>query len=386
LSDASILYFVVPNAFPRHVYVHVPFCARRCTYCDFSIAVRRIVPAGEYVAALKRELEIRFPETTESAVDTLYFGGGTPSRLGGEGVAALVEMLRTRLRLADDVEITLETNPEDVTSDAIARWRDAGVNRLSLGGQSFDDRVLEWMHRSHDAAAIGRAVDVARAGGIANISLDLIFALPERVERSWTTDVSRALDLEPSHLSLYGLTIEPHTPMGRWKARGELSETTDERYESEFLYAHDALTAAGFDHYEVSNFGRPGFHSRHNSAYWTGSPYAGLGPSAHEFDGLVRRWNVTAYADWLRRLQDLADPIGESEVLTDSNRLAEDVYLGLRTLRGIILDGPEIARVAAWIEAGWATRTGVDRLQLTPLGWLRLDALAADLTLARSRY
>jgi len=366
--------------------VHVPFCARRCTYCDFSIAVRRVVPVDEYVAALKRELEIRFPETADAPVETLYFGGGTPSRLGGEGVASLIAMLRQRLRLVDDAEVTLETNPEDVNADAIARWRDAGVNRLSLGGQSFDERVLEWMHRSHDAAAIGRAVDVARAGGIENISLDLIFALPEGVERSWTTDVARALELEASHLSLYGLTIEPHTPMGRWKARGELLETTDERYESEFLYAHDALTAAGFDHYEVSNFGRPGFHSRHNSAYWSGSPYAGLGPSAHEFDGAVRRWNVSAYADWLRHLHDSVDPVAESESLTDGNRLAEDVYLGLRTRRGITVAGPEIARVEAWLEAGWATRTSADRLQLTPLGWLRLDALAADLTLVRSRY
>jgi putative oxygen-independent coproporphyrinogen III oxidase len=386
LSSAPILYFVVPPAFPRHVYVHVPFCARRCTYCDFSIAVRRVVPADEYVAALKRELELRFPDTSAAPVDTLYFGGGTPSRLGGEGVAALIGMLRERLRLVDGAEVTLETNPEDVNAEAIARWRDAGVNRLSLGGQSFDDRVLEWMHRSHDAAAIGRAVDTAREGGIENISLDLIFALPERVERSWTTDVARALELEPSHLSLYGLTIEPHTPMGRWQARGELTETTDERYESEFLYAHAALTAAGFDHYEVSNFGRPEFHSRHNSAYWSGSPYAGIGPSAHEFDGSVRRWNVAPYADWLRRLQDSVDPVADSEVLTNDNRVAEDVYLGLRTRRGITLDGPEIARLEAWFEAGWATTTGADRLQLTALGWLRLDALAADLTLVRSRY
>src|SRR5262245_15040325 len=377
---------IVPSSFPSHVYVHVPFCARRCTYCDFSIAVRRVVPVDEYVAALKRELEIRFPDISDAPIETLYFGGGTPSRLGGEGVASLVAMLRRHLRLAEDAEVTLETNPEDVNADAIARWRDAGVNRLSLGGQSFDERVLEWMHRSHDAAAIGRAVDIARAGGIQNISLDLIFALPERVERSWTTDVSRALELEPSHLSLYGLTIEPHTPMGRWKARGELLETTDERYESEFLYAHDALTSAGFDHYEVSNFGRPGFHSRHNSAYWSGSPYAGLGPSAHEFDGSVRRWNVAPYADWLRLLRNSVDPVADSEVLTNSNRVAEDVYLGLRTRRGIALDGPEIARVQAWVEAGWATRTGADRLQLTALGWLRLDALAADLTLVRSRY
>jgi oxygen-independent coproporphyrinogen-3 oxidase len=344
------------------------------------------VPADEYVDALAVEVAVRFPEPAEWIADTLYFGGGTPSRLGGEGVAKLIATLRRTITLVDGAEVTLETNPEDVSDDAIARWRDAGVNRLSLGGQSFDDRVLKWMHRSHDAAAIDRAVDTARRGGIDNISLDLIFALPEGVERSWTADVGRALELGPSHLSLYGLTIEPHTPMGRWKVRGDLTETPDDRYEAEFLEAHERLAAAGFDHYEVSNFGRPGLHSRHNSAYWTGAPYAGLGPSAHEFDGARRRWNLAPYAAWLARLRDEADPLGESEVLTDSNRVAEDVYLGLRTRRGITVDGPEIARVERWIEAGWAVWKGPQELALTPLGWLRLDALAADLTLVRSRY
>jgi oxygen-independent coproporphyrinogen-3 oxidase len=373
------------RSLPRHVYVHVPFCARRCAYCDFSIAVRRVVPSNEYVDALDREFGLRFP-ANNATVDTLYLGGGTPSRLGGAGVARLLDKLRGRFALAPDAELTLETNPEDVDADAIARWRGAGVNRLSLGAQSFDDRVLTWMHRSHDAAAISRAVETARHGGIDNISLDLIFALPENIERDWDADLRAALALEPSHLSLYGLTIEPHTPMGRWQSRGELAAPPDERYEAEFLAAHHALTDAGFEHYEVSNFGRFGRHSRHNSAYWTGAAYAGLGPSAHEFDGSARRWNVSAYTEWLRRLDAAKDPMEEQEVLTEDNRAAEDVYLGLRTLRGLTLRPDELARVDRWIDAGWAVRAGGDRIVLTALGWLRLDALAADLTLVRSHY
>jgi oxygen-independent coproporphyrinogen-3 oxidase len=371
---------------PRHVYVHVPFCARRCAYCDFSIAVRRVVPHEEYVASLRRELELRFGGNDRWTVDTLYFGGGTPSRLGGPGVASMLLMLRRRIDLAPDAEVTLEANPEDVTTDAVAAWVDAGVNRLSLGGQSFDDRVLTWMHRSHDAAAIPRAVDAARRGGIENLSLDLIFALPEGVERSWATDVARALELEPSHLSLYGLTIEPHTPMSRWQTRGELIESTEDRYEFEFLHAHDALSAAGLEHYEVSNFGRAGLQSRHNSSYWTVAPYAGLGPSSHEYDGRLRRWNAAAYVEWIRRLAEGKDPIEASEELTAANRVAEDVYLSLRTLRGLAVNGPEIARVAAWVDSGWARWVGEGRVVLTPLGWLRLDAIAADLTLVRSHY
>ena len=371
---------------PRHVYVHVPFCARRCTYCDFSIAVRRLVPSHEYTEALSRELSIRFAHAERIPIDTLYFGGGTPSRLGGAGVHQAIAALRETFTLASDGELTIEANPEDISPENVAAWRAAGVNRLSIGAQSFDDRVLQWMHRTHDAAAIEHAVVTARAGGIENISLDLIFALPESLERVWERDVARALDLAPDHVSLYGLTVEPHTPLGRGHARGEIAEAPDERYEREFLFAHEALTSAGFDHYEVSNFGRPGRHSRHNRAYWNDSPYAGVGPSAHEFDGTSRRWNAKAYTDWLRALGAGRDPLDQREDLTSENRIAEHVYLGLRTTSGIMISESELERVTPWIDSGWATVDQMRRLRLTPLGWLRLDALAADLTLVRSRY
>ncbi len=364
----------------------MPFCARRCSYCDFSIAVRRIVPATEYVEALRRELALRFPRDGPWTVDTLYFGGGTPSRLGAAGVSAIMRLLRDRLTLADGAEVTLEANPEDITDETVRAWHDVGVNRLSIGAQSFDDRVLAWMHRTHDAAAIGRAVDVARRGGIDNLSIDLIFALPESVKRSWANDVERALALDPPHLSLYGLTIEPHTPLGRWQSRGQVTESPEERYELEFTEAHHALTSGGLEHYEVSNFGRPGFHARHNSAYWAAVPYAGLGPSAHEFNGTGRRWNTSAYVDWLRRLGSGHDPVAGSEELTRGNMTAEAVYLGLRTTKGLRLSGPEVARVQPWVEAGWAVLDASGHMVLTPLGWLRLDAIAADLTLIRSRY
>jgi oxygen-independent coproporphyrinogen-3 oxidase len=294
-------------------------------------------------------------------------------------------MLRDRFQLTPSAEVTLEENPEDVDVDTVRAWRDAGVNRLSLGSQSFDDRVLKWMHRTHDASAIERAVDAARTG-IENVSLDLIFALPERNQRSWEHDVERAIALAPAHLSMYGLTIEPHTPLGRWQQRGDVVEAPEERYEAEFLFAHDALTGAGFEHYEVSNFGRPGLHSRHNSAYWTGAPYAGLGPSAHEFDGTTRRWNARAYAEWVRRVAGGKDPIDGAELLSAESRTAESVYLGLRTSSGLAVTGAEIARVQSWIAAGWARPLENNRLALTPLGWLRLDSLAADLTHVRSRY
>jgi oxygen-independent coproporphyrinogen-3 oxidase len=371
---------------PRHLYVHVPFCARRCSYCDFAIAVREDVPVDAYLAGIEAEIQLRFPHDAGDpwALDTVYLGGGTPSRLGGDGVRRLLEVLRRRVVLTSDAEVTLEANPDDVSADTVAAWVAAGVNRVSLGTQSFDDKALAWMHRVHDASRAVDAVATVRRGGIENVSLDLIFALPEILGRSWECDLERALALAPSHVSLYGLTIEQSTPLGRWVARGEVAEPPEERYEAEFLRAHEAMIAAGFEHYEVSNFAQPGRRSRHNSAYWSGVAYAGIGPSAHEFDGLQRRWNVGSYEHWRRRVVNREDPVAGSEVLTVENRLTEAVYLGLRTSSGLRLSDQEVGAVLPWIEAGWASVEPDARLVLSAPGWLRLDALAQSLTTARS--
>jgi oxygen-independent coproporphyrinogen-3 oxidase len=411
---------------PRHVYVHVPFCARRCSYCDFSIAVRRVVPVEEYCSALETELTLRFPyrgqqlgsdpvglhptgsdplatwnqsqrgqsrggsdlasaDNVPSDVDTIYLGGGTPSRLGGGGVARVLALVRERFPLAAGAEVTIEANPDDITESAVDAWLEAGVNRLSIGSQSFDDAVLAWMHRSHEGAGIEQAVAAARAAGIENLSLDLIFALPEELRRDFAADLDRLLALEPEHVSLYGLTVEQGTPLGRWVSRGKAVERAEEGYEAEYLAAHDALTAAGLEHYEVSNYARPGKRSRHNASYWQGVPYIGLGPAAHGFDGRVRRWNLRAYIDWRDALAEGRDPIGGDEELTEQNRLAESVYLGLRTDAGLPLEEGERDLVTPWEVAQWVTVDAADRLRCTALGWLRLDALAAALTHSRSR-
>jgi oxygen-independent coproporphyrinogen-3 oxidase len=369
----------------RHVYVHVPFCARRCSYCDFSIAVRRNVPVDEYVTALARELETRFGGRAPSEVETLYLGGGTPSRLGGAGVARVVELVQRYFPLAAGGELTIEVNPDDVDATAVAAWAASGVNRLSLGSQSFDDRALAWMHRTHDAAAVERAVVTARAAGIDDLSLDLIFALPKSLGRDFAADVQRLLTLAPGHVSLYGLTVEPSTPLGRWVARAVVAEADEEGYEREFLVAHDLLTGAGLEHYEVSNYALPGRRSRHNSAYWSGAAYVGLGPAAHGFDGERRRWNTRAYAEWRDRVMAGMDPLEGTEALTLANRTAESVYLGLRTDAGLGLGPGERDLVAPWEVARWVHLGADGRLRCTPLGWLRLDALAASLTHHRSR-
>ena len=372
----------VPPLF-RHVYVHVPFCARRCTYCDFSIAVRAVTPVDVFLAALTAELELR---GRPDELHTLYLGGGTPSRLGGEGIAQIGRLFGAEKGLG---EFTIEANPEDITDEAVTAWVRAGVNRLSIGSQSFDDRVLAWMHRTHDASAIGRAVEIARRGGIERLSLDLIFSLPESMERDWDEDLRRAIDLDPGHISLYGLTIEPHTPLAKQMKRGAVPPAPDTRYADEYLRAHERLGAAGYRFYEVSNASKPGQEAIHNRAYWRRVPYLGLGPSAHSFDGTTRWWNERAWSKWLEILREDGDPIAERETLTEEQRRLEELYLGLRTIEGLALWQGAPARllqaVERWVSEGWAEvvvsgeHANAQRVaRLTPQGWLRLDVLVAS--------
>jgi oxygen-independent coproporphyrinogen-3 oxidase len=385
-ADATVGGATVPATY-AHVYLHVPFCARRCSYCDFAIAVRREVPWRAFAGAVARECDARGVSGQREPLATLYLGGGTPSRLGPAGARAVLDALHERFAVAPGAEVTLEANPEDITAEAVAAWHGSGVTRLSLGVQSFDDQVLTWMHRVHDAAGAERAVRTARDGGLTAYSLDLIFATPERFARDWERDLDRLLELAPDHVSLYGLTVEPHTPLGRWHARGEEREASEEVYAREFLLAHERLTAAGYEHYEVSSFARPGKRARHNSAYWRGVPYLGLGPSAHGFDGVSRRWNLDAYVAWESAVAAGHDPVGGEEALSGDSRAAEAVYLGLRTSDGLSVSPAEADYASAWVEAGWVTLqpTGADlRLICTAHGWLRLDALAAALTAFRS--
>ena len=372
------------NSVPRHVYVHVPFCARRCTYCDFAIAVRREVPVRGYVAGVAAELRLRLEAGAPSEVDTIYLGGGTPSLLGATGIADVLGVLEPYFSRMPNAEVTLEANPEDVTEVAAAAWRTAGINRVSLGIQSFDPRVLAWMHRVHDVAGAERAAHVIAAAGFTSWSLDLIFAVPPELDRNWMRDLDAALALAPPHISTYGLTVEPQTPLSKWLARGIATAVSEETYEKEFLETHQTLTQAGLIHYEVSNYGLPGHGSRHNSAYWTGASYLGVGPSAHSFTGSSRRWNTREYQAWSAQLQNRVDPVGGSEVLTQEQRELEQRYLGLRSSDGIRVDEVPSEIVESWAGQGWAL-VEESRVRLTPTGWLRLDALVAALTTHSNR-
>ena len=364
------------------LYLHVPFCARRCSYCDFAIAVRKDVPTDAYVRAVLREWAAR--QTHESwagteVVDTIYFGGGTPSRLDPGGIAAILERIAADRPVSPTAEVTLEANPDDVSATRAAAWVKAGVNRISLGGQSFDPGVLAWMHRTHSVRQIEAAFDVLRNAGLDDLSLDLIFGLPAALGRDWRADLDRALALGPGHLSLYGLTVEDHTPLARWTARGEVAPVDEERYAAEFLQADAVLGASGYEHYEVSNYARHGRRARHNAAYWRRAPFIGLGPSAHSGWGRNRQWNLREWAAYERAVRAGDNPIAGAERLDDEAVDLEELYLGLRTNDGVPSDRLSADATGDWLAAGWAAARG-GRIRLTAEGWLRLDALTAAVT------
>ncbi len=372
---------------PRSLYVHVPFCTRRCSYCDFAVQATREAPTAEWLDAVAGEMRMLAEErgwASPLRLDTVYLGGGTPSLLGPDAMAVLRGRLRPWAEWDDEAEWTCEANPESFTPDVARGWRAAGVNRISLGAQTFHEPTLRWMGRLHGPDGPARAFGAARDAGIGNVSVDLIFGVPARLGREWDADLVQALLLEPQHVSLYGLTAEKAAPLGRWVDEGRESLADEDRYADEYLLAHTTLTGAGFEHYEVSNFGLPGLRSRHNSTYWTGAPYAALGPGAHAFYPPLRRWNVRSWDDYRGHVAAGRLPTDEEETVDDDTGGLERAWLLLRTDQGWPLDpaGGAVRRLAGdWTARGLA-RSSDGRLRLTAEGWLLLDTLAVEMATA----
>jgi oxygen-independent coproporphyrinogen-3 oxidase len=372
---------------PRHLYVHAPFCARRCSYCDFAVRVDSDPPVDAWAAAIGRELDRVVRERAwvgPLPLATLYVGGGTPSLLGIGAMDRLRRALGARTELSALEEFTAEANPESFSADLAADWRRAGIDRISFGAQTFHGPSLRWMGRLHGPDGPGRAVGQARAAGFANVSLDLIFGLPARLGRDLDADLDRVLALEPEHVSVYGLTVEPDTPLGRWVSAGRETVADADRYRGEYLRVARRLRAEGYHHYEVSNFARPGREARHNAAYWRGVPYLGLGNGAHSFVPPERWWNPRDWDAYRKAAAGAAAPREGSEVVAPEVARLERVWLGLRTSRGLSRTelGPEQwATVERWQRDGLAESAG-DAVRLTLDGWLLIDRLAVDLDTA----
>ncbi len=371
---------------PLHLYVHVPFCARKCPYCHFYNLGHDDAREAVFLDALERELAAwGAREAFEGRrLATLYWGGGTPSMLTSAGFDRLGELCRAVAPAEPDLEWTVETNPEDADDERFAQWRERGVDRVSLGVQSFDRERLGLLGRAHGPERAIEAVRLAAAAGFRSVSVDLMFNLsaadPPARRRAWAADLDTALSLPIHHLSLYGLTIEPGTAYAARAAAGARLTVPDSAYAAEYRAAGRAARRAGFERYEVSSFARPGHRSRHNSAYWSGAPYLGVGPSAHSFDG-HRRWaNASSLTDWSDALATGDDPREFVETLGPAERALETLYLGLRTAEGAPADHPLLeapaARpaVAAMLAQGFL-REGDGRLACSERGFLVLDGM-----------
>lgn len=374
---------------PRHLYVHAPFCARRCGYCDFAVDVSRDPPLEPWAESIGGELAgVRRAEgwVAPLPLETVYVGGGTPSLLGPSAMARLLEALGSGVTLDAVQEFTAEANPESFTPAVAEGWRAAGVSRLSFGAQTFHAPSLRWMGRLHGPDGPVGAVRTARAAGYDNLGLDLIFALPPMLGRDLADDLDRVIALEPEHVSVYGLTVEKGTPLARWVAEGRIEMPDDDRYGEEYLLVADRLNRAGYNHYEVSNFALPGRESRHNSAYWLGVPYLGLGNGAHSYIPPRRWWNRRDWTAYREMVAAGESPRESSEEVDGSVGELERLWLELRTRAGIAagtLSEAQASMLRTWETRGWAESAGDgDRVRLTAEGWLLLDRLAVELDAA----
>ena len=316
------------------VYVHIPFCASRCSYCDFFSTLRLDEVGHDYVEALIAEARLRKAELNGKPVKTLYMGGGTPSQLPLPLLARLIDGLKATLDLNAVEEFTLEANPDDVTPEWCAAVRALGVNRVSMGVQSFQDAVLCLVGRRHTARQAIDAVASLRHAGIDNISIDLIYGLPGQTLETWAESVRQAVDLRPQHISAYGLTYEPGTRLWQQRECGEVVEASEDQYLDMYRILVGLLQVAGYEHYEISNFALPGYRSRHNSSYWNETPYLGLGAAAHSYDGTMRRSNPADLCGSIRRITS-GQPACQVEDLAWWERYDERVMLGLRTADGV---------------------------------------------------
>ena len=371
------------------IYIHIPFCKTRCKYCDF-FSTTHLEKRSQYVEALLAEMKDRVaiahseasnsPQDVQYPISTIYIGGGTPSTLEVEQMRRLGEEV---MRLAGDEakgerrEITLEANPGDITLEKATAWRAIGINRLSMGIQSFDDDLLRLIGRRHSAEQARKAVAIAQAAGFDNISIDLMYALPSQTMEQWQRDVAEALQLGVQHISTYGLIYEEGTVLTALLERGHITPVDEDTEIQMYDYLVEQLTANGFEHYEVSNFALPNRRSKHNSNYWNNTPYIGLGAGAHSYDGTVRSWNISDVDAYIE--QAMAHHLQpEQEILTEEQRHTERVMLGLRTNQGISSCEIDLSKAMPYIEQGLLTQKG-ERIMATTKGYHILNRIIEDL-------
>ncbi|MBS1599726.1 MAG: radical SAM family heme chaperone HemW [Bacteroidetes bacterium] len=369
------------------IYIHIPYCKQACHYCNFHFSTS-LKTKNDFVSSLLKEIVLQKEYLQQEAIETIYLGGGTPSLLQKEELPLIFDKLFDTFNVIDGAEITLEANPDDIDDATIIGWREAGINRLSIGVQSFFENDLTWMNRAHNAEQAIKSIKIAQEHSIDNISIDLIYGNPTLPDDHWQKNVERAIALQIPHLSCYALTVEPNTALSKMISQQKVENVHSSDQARQFVLLMQWMEMAGYDHYEISNFAMPGKRSRHNSSYWQGKKYLGLGPSAHSYNGSSRQWNV---ANNNLYIQSLAknELIFEKEILTDTQQMNEYIMTSLRTTEGIDLNHVstkfnDAARKTIETKSkkyitDMKLKKELSRIVLTKEGKLFADGIAADL-------
>lgn len=375
------------------IYIHIPFCKQACHYCDFHFSTS-LKKKEEVVEMLCREIDLRKDELPEKELQTIYFGGGTPSLLTAEELKQIFETIHKNFSVAGDAEITLEANPDDLTREKLEMLAASEINRLSIGVQSFFEEDLKMMNRAHNAGEALGSIKMAKEY-FENISIDLIYGIPEMGEERWKKNIGIALELGLPHFSCYALTVEPNTALKKFIDKGEIKPVDDDAARQHFEILKEILTGAGYVHYEFSNFGKPDFFSRNNTAYWMGKPYLGIGPSAHSYDGKNRKWNINNNSLYIKSLAKGELPL-EEEALSTTDQYNEYVMTRLRTMWGIDLN--EVAekfgknyrdylreQARQLLDKGLLRQEKGGKLHVSEKGKFLSDGIAAELFLVNSK-
>ncbi|MGO4707548.1 radical SAM family heme chaperone HemW [Chryseobacterium sp. 2TAF14] len=370
------------------IYIHIPFCKQKCSYCNFHFSTS-LNFKDEMLGAMKKEIFLRKDELQNKNIQSLYFGGGTPSVLSADEIKSLIDEVLKHFSFKNDIEITLEANPDDLNTTFLKELSKSPVNRLSIGTQSFFDEDLKLMNRAHNASEAESSIKRAQDFGFENLSIDLIYGSPTSNLEIWKENLNKAVALEIPHISSYALTVEPKTALENWVAKGKVSNPKEEEQNREFYYMIDFLKDHGFEHYEVSNFAKPGFYSRHNSSYWKYQEYLGIGPSAHSYNGTdVRSWNVANNQQYIKKLSSnsLAK---ETEILSQQDQFNEMIMIGLRTIWGVDLESLNqkfsenilekfTKEIQNKIEEG-ILKIENNHLKIPEKHWFMADGIASDL-------
>lgn len=370
------------------IYLHIPYCKQACHYCDFHFSTV-LKNKNSMIAAMKKEIEIRKHYLEDAKIETIYFGGGTPSILSVSELQDLMDAIFSNFEVENDVEVTLEANPDDLKAQKVKELRNTIINRFSIGIQSFFEEDLKWMNRVHNAQEADSCVKIVQDAGFDNLNLDLIYGFPLLSDEKWRQNIQKIIDLKVPHISAYSMTVEGQTALAHFIQKGIQKPMDEQQSAEQFQLLMHILKKEGYDHYEVSNFAFPNRYSKHNTSYWKGIPYIGIGPSAHSFHGQERQWNIRNNALYIKNISENL-PFFEKEILKESDQFNEYLLTHLRTKWGIDtrwmaqqfpneMNNSIVKPIKEFKRKGWIVEESPHQIRLTEKGFLYADYISSEL-------